>query len=54
MEVAQIYQAIQYQPVSCFKQFDNTISYVRLEGDLEANWTIKREAIKLLGKAVLF
>lgn len=49
LKVTKIYQVIEYQPQTCFKQFGDTVSEARRAGDFDVNCAIKSETMKLLG-----
>jgi hypothetical protein len=49
--VTKIYQVVEYNPVSCFKTFGDTVSDARRQGDIDVNNAITSETMKLLGNA---
>jgi hypothetical protein len=51
LEVTKIYQIIEYQPVSCFKNFGEIVSDARRQGDVDKKYALKGESMKLLGNA---
>jgi hypothetical protein len=48
--VTHIYQAVEYQPKSCFKNFQEDISNARRDGDADKSRAILADTSKLAGK----
>ncbi|BFZ13860.1 hypothetical protein BsWGS_16899 [Bradybaena similaris] len=51
LEVTKIHQVIEYHPKACFKQFGDTVTEARRDGDRDPSCAIKSETMKLLGNA---
>jgi hypothetical protein len=51
LQVTNIYQVIEYQPVTCFRKFGDTVSEARRQGDKNDVFAITSETMKLLGNA---
>ena len=51
MVVTKIYQVIEYNKTKCFKQFVNTVTEARREGDLNPNSTLLAQTYKLVGNS---
>ena len=49
--VTKIYQVVEYNPVTCFKTFGDTVSDARRKGDINDIYAITSETMKLLGNA---
>jgi hypothetical protein len=48
-----IYQAVEYQPKTCFKQFQEDISTARREGDADKSKSILADSSKLAGNSLV-
>lgn len=47
--MTQIYQVIEYQPKTFFKQFGDTVMDVRRDSDRDESCAVKSDTMKLLG-----
>ena len=51
LEVTNIYQIIEYDPIPCFRRFGDAVSTARREGDVRSQKTIIADTMKLLGNS---
>ena len=51
LTVAQVYQVIEFSPMSCFKQFHDKVSDARRAGDVHEDQSIIADTMKLIGNS---
>ena len=52
--VTQVYQVIEFSPMSCFKQFHDKVSDARRAGDVHEDQSIIADTMKLIGNWIWF
>ena len=51
LTVTEVYQVIEFSPMSCFKQFHDKVSDARRAGDVHEDQSIIADTMKLIGNS---